>query len=80
MFGLSKLIGALSTLADSLNALASTVAEINGGLRGRLALDGTPVETVVLTHQPAQDGTNGTATPAGSSERPKRGRRGQDAA
>ena len=52
MFALTRLLTALSALADNLNTLAGTVAEVNGGLRGRLALEGTPAETAVLTHQP----------------------------
>jgi hypothetical protein len=36
---------------------------VNAGLRSRLALDGTPAETPVLTHRPARDGT-GAAAPA----------------
>jgi hypothetical protein len=36
MFGLTKLLHALTTLADNLSALASTVAEVNGGMRRRL--------------------------------------------
>jgi hypothetical protein len=66
MFALTRLLTALSALADNLTALAGTVAEINGGLRGRLALDGTtPPETAVLAHQPPQDGTDGTGTADG---------------
>jgi hypothetical protein len=51
MFALTKLLTALTGLADSLNALAGTVAEVNASVRRRLALDGaTPAETTVLTH------------------------------
>jgi hypothetical protein len=75
MFALTRLLTALSTLADNLNALAGTVAEINGGLRGRLALDGTPADTAVLAHQPPQDGTEGTGTANGSPERSRRSRK-----
>jgi hypothetical protein len=81
VFALTRLLTAVSTLADNLNVLAATVAEINGGLRGRLALDGTtPAETAVLTHQAPQDGTDGTATGNGPAERSRRGRKAQDAA
>jgi hypothetical protein len=52
---------------------------VNGHLRGRLALDGA-AETAILTHQGSQDGTNGATTAETSSERPRRGRKGQDAA
>ena len=41
MFGLTKLCGAVSALAENLLALSGTVAEVNGGLRRRLSLDGT---------------------------------------
>ena len=41
MFGLTKLLNAVAGLADNLSALSATVAEVNGGLRRRLALDGT---------------------------------------
>jgi hypothetical protein len=40
MFGLTKLLNALTTLADNLSALSATVAEVNTRLRHRLALDG----------------------------------------
>jgi hypothetical protein len=39
MFGINKLAGAVRTLADNLLTLAGTVAEVNAGLRQRLALD-----------------------------------------
>ena len=52
MFGLTRLLTALSTLADILNALAGTVAEVNAGLRMRVGLDGTPAETAAIAHQP----------------------------
>jgi hypothetical protein len=41
MFGLTKLFNALNALAENVLALSGTVAEVNGGLRRRLALDGT---------------------------------------
>jgi hypothetical protein len=53
MFALTKLLTALSALADNLNALAGTVAEINGGLRGRLALDAPTGDVPVLEDEPA---------------------------
>jgi hypothetical protein len=40
MFGLTKLCNAVNALAENLLALSGTVAEVNGGLRRRLALDG----------------------------------------
>jgi hypothetical protein len=39
MFGLTKLYNALNALAENVLALAGTVAEVNRGLRRRLALD-----------------------------------------
>jgi hypothetical protein len=44
MFGLTKLRNALAALADNLSALAGTVAEVNAGVRARLALDGPEAE------------------------------------
>jgi hypothetical protein len=80
MFGLTKLLTDLSALADNLNALAGTVAEINCGLRVRLALGGTtPPETAVLTHQPPRERTDGGGPGHGPPERARRGR-GQDGA
>ena len=43
MFGINKLAGAVRALADNLLTLAGTVAEVNAGLRQRLALDATEV-------------------------------------
>ncbi len=40
MFGLTRLTGAVRSLADNLLALSQTVAEANQGLRRRLRLDG----------------------------------------
>ena len=40
MFGLTKLFNAVNALAGNVLALSGTVAEVNGGLRRRLALDG----------------------------------------
>jgi hypothetical protein len=39
MFGLTKLMNALGTLADALTSLASTVTEMNQNARARLSLD-----------------------------------------
>ena len=66
MFALTRLLNALTTLADNLAALSATVAEVNTGLRRRLARDGagTP-EMLALTHQPPQDGTDGDAAADG---------------
>ena len=41
MFGLTKLYNAVNALAENVLALSGTVAEVNGGLRRRLALDGS---------------------------------------
>jgi hypothetical protein len=41
MFGLTKLCNAVNALAESVLALSGTVAEVNGGLRRRLALGGS---------------------------------------
>ena len=66
MFALTRLLNALTTLADNLAALSATVAEVNGGLRHRLALDGpgTP-DAPGLTHQTAPDRTDGAAAADG---------------
>ncbi len=47
MFGINKLAGAVRALADNLLTLAGTVAEVNAGLRQRLALD-APEEAAAL--------------------------------
>jgi hypothetical protein len=52
---LTRLLTAVATLADNVTALASTVAEANTSLRGRLGLDGADQE--VIDHQPAGNGT-----------------------
>jgi hypothetical protein len=39
MFGLSKLMTAVTALPDALTALASTVNEMNNNARARLSLD-----------------------------------------
>jgi hypothetical protein len=57
MFGLTKLYNAVNALAENLLALSGTVAEVNGGLRRRLALDGPegaaqPAE--VIDQRPAE--------------------------
>jgi hypothetical protein len=57
MFGLTKVLTALSALADNLTALSATVAEANAGLRGRLQL-AAPDQPQVIDHEPAE--TNGT--------------------
>jgi hypothetical protein len=67
MLGLTRLFSALTSLADNVQSLASTVQEINGNLRGRLALDGS-AETAILTHQSPSEGaepaTEGNGSPA----------------
>jgi hypothetical protein len=58
MFGLTKLYNALNALAGNVSALAGTVAEVNGGLRRRLALDGsegTAQPGEVIDPQPAAE-------------------------
>lgn len=40
MLGLNKLWAAVARLADNLNALADTTAEVNQGVRARLQLNG----------------------------------------
>jgi hypothetical protein len=65
MFGLSKLLSALNTLAENVLALAGTMAEINTGLRGRLAFDGAPTAAAALTHELPQDGAAGTGAADG---------------
>jgi hypothetical protein len=75
MFGISALTAAVRHLADNLLALASTVNEVNAGLRQRLALDGTAAEGPFLTHQTHQDGTEATPAADGPDGRSRRGRR-----
>jgi hypothetical protein len=66
MFALTRLLNALTGLADNLAALSATVGELNAGLRHRLALDGagTP-EAPALMHETAPDGTAGAAAAEG---------------
>jgi hypothetical protein len=69
---LTQLWTALRRLADNVHALGTTVAEVNDGLRQRLALDGQ--ETPLLPHQAVQDATNGhdeERGPAGKRARQK---------
>jgi hypothetical protein len=54
---LTRLLSALSALADNVLALAGTMAEVNVALRDRLQLAG-PDHTQVIDHEPAE--TNGT--------------------
>ncbi len=57
MFGpLTKLWQAVAALADNLNVLASTVAQVNTGIRARLDLD--PPAEVPALEAPAEG--NGT--------------------
>ena len=61
MFALTRLFNAVTTLADNLAALSATVAEVNAGLRDRLALDGAgPADRPALNQAPP-DGTEGAA-------------------
>jgi hypothetical protein len=55
---ITRLFAAVAALADNLSALASSVAEANGHLRGRLSLDAPAEELPALDHQPAEG--NGT--------------------
>ncbi len=71
MFGLSKLCNAVNALAENVLALSGTVAEVNGGLRRRLALDGTegPAPTEVIDQRPTAEALpaprrNGKKAPA----------------
>jgi hypothetical protein len=55
---LTRLLNAVTNLADNLTALSATVAEANGHLRGRLQLDaGDPPPP--LEHQPDEPTGNG---------------------
>jgi hypothetical protein len=71
---LTRLLTALSALADNLTAFSATVAEVNAGLRGRLQLDPAPADVPAVTHQIAQERTDGTPEADGPAGRPK-GRR-----
>jgi hypothetical protein len=73
MFALSKLWQSLGQLAANLSALADTVAEVNAGLRQRLALDGQ--EMPALPHQTGQEVTNGAEEGQGTAPGPKRRQR-----
>jgi hypothetical protein len=66
MFGISKLSSAVRALADNVTALATTVAEVNHGVRSRLALDGP--ETADGRPPPRS-----STTRQRSSRRPRRG-------
>jgi hypothetical protein len=61
MFGINKLAGAVRALADNLLTLAGTVAEVNAGLRQRLALD-RPEEVPALPGE-VIDGPAGLPAP-----------------
>jgi hypothetical protein len=52
MFALTKLFAAVASLADNVTALASTVAETNAALRGRLLLDAPADDAPALDHVP----------------------------
>jgi hypothetical protein len=54
---LTRMLTALSALAENVLQLAGTVAEVNVALRERLQLAG-PDQTQVIDHEPAE--TNGT--------------------
>jgi hypothetical protein len=55
MLGISKLWSAMARLAGEVEALATTTAEINQGLRSRLHLDGPERHVEALGHA-AEDG------------------------
>jgi hypothetical protein len=56
MFGLTKLMNAVASLADALTSLASTVNEMNHNARARLSLD-APQETPALEAPAEGNGT-----------------------
>ena len=62
MFGLGKLTASVRSLADNLTALATTVAEVNHGVRARLALDGPEPPAEAPAGEVLENGA--TATPA----------------
>jgi hypothetical protein len=76
MFGIGKLVAAVTGLADNLTALAETVGQVNAGVRWRLGLDGggPALGLPAPSHQRPQDGTEGTGAAPGSPA-PSRGRR-----
>ena len=53
MLGLNLLGNAVRQLAENLNALSRTVAEVNTGLRQRLALDQAEAEGLPALPEPA---------------------------
>jgi hypothetical protein len=53
MFGLTKLMTAVSALAENVLALSGTVAEVNVALRGRLRLDQPTSGAAGSRHEPA---------------------------
>lgn len=62
MFGISKLTAAVASLTTNVLALAGTVAEVNAGVRGRLALDDDEVVAPTLPGPlPALQGPTTTA-------------------
>ena len=63
MFALTRRLTAVTTLADNLAALSATVAEVNGGLRCRLALE-APEEGQALDHGPAGRDVRSRSFPA----------------
>jgi hypothetical protein len=77
---IGKLMSALNALAENVLALAVTLEQTNAGLRQRLALDTTPAETPVVTHQVAQDGTDGSEEAGGPAGRPRGRRKGTETA
>src|SRR4051794_14577977 len=67
MLGLNLLGNAVRHLAESLNALSRTVAEVNTGLRQRLALDRAEAEGPPALPGPADP--EDLAEPAGAGRR-----------
>lgn len=71
MLGLGKLWQALSRLADMVNALADTAAEVNEGIRARAGLDAPPRHDLL---EAGPEAANGEAdAPEGTGE-PRKGR------
>ena len=69
MLGLNLLGNAVRQLAESLNALSRTVAEVNTGLRQRLALDQAEAEVEGPPALPGPADPEALAEPAGAGRR-----------
>jgi hypothetical protein len=72
IFGISKLVGAVRSLAEYVRGLPVPVNDVNTGLRPQVALDGTrPSDVPALPHQAPE-----SAESAGSGRRAACGRAG----